>query len=196
MPVSGIVSRPRYDEPLMIDPAGQGHLVVADHAFEPDAASFAPVAPAAQVELWTALGDSRVAAGSQRNDNLIARNYRSAAQLLDALGHRLARERVGLRVYAVGAEAFIWDVAALARKNGMDKSEYRLSRAGPERRRVYCVHCRTFTQDVTINIVPCAGCGAHLAVRDHFSRRLAAFMGVQVDAETPGDIPSPVEAFS
>jgi hypothetical protein len=27
-------------------------------------------------------------------------------------------------------------------------------------------------------------------VRDHFSRRLAAFMGVIVDAEVPGEIPA------
>lgn len=195
MLVSGIVSRPRY-EALTIDPAGQSHLVVADHALEPDAAFFAPVAPHARIEFWTAIGDSRVAAGPQQTCNLIARKFRSTAQLLDALEPRFARERVGFRLYALGVEAFIWDVAALARKNGMDRGEYQLSHAGSERRRVYCVHCRAFTQDVTTNIVACAGCSAHLLVRDHFSRRLAAFMGVQIDAETPGDIPPPVECFS
>ena len=32
-----------------------------------------------------------------------------------------------------------------------------------------------------------------LFVRDHFSRRLGAFQGVCIDAETPGDVPEPVE---
>ena len=39
------------------------------------------------------------------------------------------------------------------------------------------------------NVTPCPGCGAQLFVRDHFSRRLAAFMGVKVDAEAPGEFP-------
>jgi hypothetical protein len=33
-----------------------------------------------------------------------------------------------------------------------------------------------------------------LLVRDHYSRRLGAFMGVCIDAEAPGEIP-PAEAF-
>ena len=79
---------------------------------------------------------------------------------------------------------------------GLDKDEYDLTHAGSERRRVYCIHCRAFTENVATNIVACSGCGAHLLVRDHFSRRLAAFMGVQVDAEIPGGLPSIEEAFS
>jgi hypothetical protein len=45
--------------------------------------------------------------------------------------------------------------------------------------------------DVKETIAVCPGCGSSLQVRDHFSRRLAAFMGVKVDAETPGNIPLP-----
>jgi hypothetical protein len=44
-------------------------------------------------------------------------------------------------------------------------------------------------EDVATNIADCRGCGARLFVRDHFSRRLAAFMGVMVDAEVPGEVP-------
>jgi hypothetical protein len=33
-------------------------------------------------------------------------------------------------------------------------------------------------------------------VRDHFSRRLGAFMGVMVDAEAPGEIPAIEEVFA
>jgi hypothetical protein len=32
-------------------------------------------------------------------------------------------------------------------------------------------------------------------VRDHFSRRLAAFMGVQADAENPGELPQPEQLY-
>jgi hypothetical protein len=40
------------------------------------------------------------------------------------------------------------------------------------------------------NIVQCVGCERWLLVRDHYSRRLAAYMGVMVDAEVPGRIAS------
>jgi hypothetical protein len=61
---------------------------------------------------------------------------------------------------------------------------------------VWCTHCHGFTEQVTTNVVPCAGCGRHLLVRDHFSRRLGAFMGVMVDAEAPGEIPAIEEVFA
>jgi hypothetical protein len=35
----------------------------------------------------------------------------------------------------------------------------------------------------------------HLFVRDHYSRRLAAFQGVNIDAEDKGQIPPAVERF-
>jgi hypothetical protein len=54
---------------------------------------------------------------------------------------------------------------------------------------VRCVHCQTLLDDVTMSLVDCTGCGATLFVRDHFSARLAAFMGVKVDAELPGELP-------
>ena len=48
-------------------------------------------------------------------------------------------------------------------------------------------------EDVTVDPYICPGCGHALFVRDHFSRRLGAFQGVCIDAETPGDVPEPVE---
>jgi hypothetical protein len=48
---------------------------------------------------------------------------------------------------------------------------------------------------VKTNIVKCAHCGTNLLVRDHYSKRLAAFQGVCVDAEVPGELPEIVEVF-
>jgi len=110
---------------------------------------------------------------------------------LAALPARLARERMGLRLYALGTEPFLWDVAGIAEAAGMGCAEIQLQHAGSLRRRVQCVHCATVIEDVTTSIVPCPGCHAALFVRDHFSRALAAFQGVRVDAEIPGDIPTP-----
>jgi hypothetical protein len=50
-------------------------------------------------------------------------------------------------------------------------------------------------ENVRTNIVSCDACGRWLLVRDHYSRRLAAYMGVMVDAEVPGERPPIEEVF-
>jgi predicted RNA-binding Zn-ribbon protein involved in translation (DUF1610 family) len=52
-----------------------------------------------------------------------------------------------------------------------------------------CVHCKGITEDVDVDPFQCAHCGLHLFVRDHYSRRLAAYQGVCIDAEDPGNVP-------
>ena len=56
-------------------------------------------------------------------------------------------------------------------------------------RRMQCVHCKDITEDVEMDPFICAHCGLSLYVRDHYSRRIAAYQGVCVDAEDPGNIP-------
>lgn len=108
---------------------------------------------------------------------------------LKALGDTLRAAQMGTRLYLVGPEDAIWQAARLADGLGMSRDEMRLMQAGTRARPVFCVHCRTVTRGVRIHIVPCSGCGRALFVRDHFSRRLGAYMGFQIDAEAPGDIP-------
>lgn len=177
-----IKSRPVY-APFKLDVTGRSHLIVTDLAEAPEGLEEA----LGDITVWsvktTAPG---VPAPAMQN----LRPFRSVAELLPQLAVRLAQACVGLRVYAVGSEAFIWDAHNVAISSGLDKAEVFVHHAGPLVRRVYCTHCRTMIEDVAVNIVPCPACGAHLFVRDHFSRRLAAFMGVIVDAEVPGEIPA------
>jgi len=70
-----------------------------------------------------------------------------------------------------------------------------LFESGTLARRVYCIHCRATTENVRTNIVRCVECERWLLVRDHYSRRLAAYMGVMVDAEAPGELPPLKEVF-
>jgi hypothetical protein len=109
---------------------------------------------------------------------------------LKALGDTLNAARMGTRLYLVGPEDIIWQAAQVASGVGMTRDEMRLMQAGTLARPVFCVHCRTITRGVHTHIVPCTGCGRSLFVRDHFSRRLGAYMGFQIDAEAPGDIPA------
>jgi hypothetical protein len=107
-----------------------------------------------------------------------------------ALADTLRAAQMGTRLYLVGPEDAIWQAAGLADGLGMSRDEMRLMQAGTRARPVFCVHCRTVTRGVHTHIVPCSGCGRALFVRDHFSRRLGAYMGFQIDAEAPGDIPA------
>ena len=62
-------------------------------------------------------------------------------------------------------------------------------------RRVQCVHCKGITENVALDPFQCSHCGLNLFVRDHYSRRLAAFQGVNIDAEDPGSVPPSVVRF-
>lgn len=177
-------SRPLY-QPLYIDPTGRAHLIVSDLTSIPKDALSGDL-PFSDIETWVV---QVIGPGIQAPVTEAARAFRATADLLAHLAHRLARETVGMRLYAIGTEAFLWDAANIARAAGMGRHEIFLAQAGSLRRRVYCTHCKTMNEDVTTNIIPCRACGAALFVRDHFSRRLAAFMGVKVDAEVPGEIP-------
>jgi dimethylamine monooxygenase subunit C len=178
-------SRPVY-APFKLDPSGAAHLVVTSLAAPPaeldDAWS--------EMEIWTV---AHTGPGIPAEPAGRLRPFRSRTELLAQLEHRLARATIGLRLYAIGPEAFIWDTANVAMAAGLGRGEIFLHQAGPKLRRVYCTHCRTVIEDVAVDIVPCPVCDASLSVRDHFSRRLAAFMGVKVDAEVPGEIPAPQE---
>jgi len=164
-------SRPRY-RPLVRDRLGRHHLLLCDAATVPPT-SLSDAAEFATMETWAAE----------------TAQFPTTTDLLGALPTRLSAETIGLRLYAVGTESFLWDVAAVARRAGMGAGEVFLCHAGGRARRVRCVHCQTLLDDVTMSLVDCTGCGATLFVRDHFSARLAAFMGVKVDAELPGELP-------
>ncbi|AHE54814.1 C1 domain-containing protein [Sphingomonas sanxanigenens] len=182
----GIKSRPRY-APLGIDAVARYTLLLSDAEPLPHAAFAEGITASSFDERWTIAGNSQAipVAGKDARDQ----RFRAQQHMLTALRHRLGRETMGLRLRAIGREPFLWAVHAVAEEAGMGPEEVRLFAHGSSARRVYCTHCRTIIDGVTTNIVACSGCGARLFVRDHFSRRLNAFAGVQVDAEVPGDIP-------
>jgi len=120
---------------------------------------------------------------------VIEQNATSALHALESL---LQQATMGLRLYLVGPEDAIWQAAAVATRYGMSSAEIRLYQTGTKARPVFCVHCRAMTRGVRTNLADCSECGRTLFVRDHFSRRLGAYMGFQIDAEIPGEKP-PVE---
>ncbi len=183
MLVTGIKSMPVY-RPLQFDDSGKVHLAVARGAGGDALLRLAGAARACKVLYAAEAGadlTQTVRAGSA--DVTVAA---STAALLQQLGHALASLPMGLRFYAAGDEDFLAEVSRVAELHGLDSAEMQCECVAPGARRVYCVHCRTCNAAVSGAIAPCAGCGRKLLVRDHYSRRLAAFMGVMADAETPG----------
>lgn len=108
---------------------------------------------------------------------------------------KLVSASMGLRLYAAGTESLIGSVEKTGIENFVDPLSIRTEHRGSLARRVQCVHCKGMTENVTTNIVKCDHCGLNLLVRDHYSKRQAAFQGVCVDAEVPGDVPVVDEVF-
>jgi hypothetical protein len=187
----GIKSRPAY-EALRPDDGGRRHILLGDNAAFDKTAFARAVTPADFDERWTVAGRCRVIPDPATKDPI----FRSTQHLLIALQRRLERETMGLRLYAAGDESFIWRIFGLAQEAGMSRAEVHLFVSGSSVRRVYCNHCRTINEGVRTNVVKCVGCGADLFVRDHFSRRLNAYAGVQVDAEVPGETIELQELYS
>lgn len=121
--------------------------------------------------------------------------YEQAAEFWPALQQVLAASRMGTRIYAAGDEAFLWQVSAHAALHGVLNADIMREQLATLARSVYCVHCKTITQHITTNIATCSACQRQLLVRDHFSRRLGAYMGLMIDAEEPGNVPEILEIY-
>ncbi|MDF0699592.1 dimethylamine monooxygenase subunit DmmA family protein [Rhizobium sp. MC63] len=200
MLVAGIKSRPVY-KGLTIQPRARRHIF----ALEGEGAKALLDQQPALDE--TALSRSEilyVARGSQGSglDETLRRlgadmffTAPTIATLLFRLKGSLATAHMGTRLYISGTEGFIGQAMLVALDYGMDHPSIITEHRGSLARRVQCVHCKGITDDVTTSPFACSHCGLTLLVRDHYSRRLAAFQGVNIDAEEPGSAPQPKELF-
>jgi dimethylamine monooxygenase subunit C len=116
--------------------------------------------------------------------------------LLNRLKVTLRSARMGTRLYLSGTEGFIGQAMQVALDLGVDFHSIRTEHRGSTARRVQCVHCKGFTDNVTTSPYVCSHCNLQLLVRDHYSRRLGAFQGVCIEAEEPGTAPPPKELFT
>ncbi len=115
--------------------------------------------------------------------------------LLVRLRAALQAARMGTRFYISGTEGFIGQAMQVALDLGMDFASIHTEHRGSTARRVQCVHCKGITDNVTTSPFTCSHCGLPLLVRDHYSRRIGAFQGVNIDAEEPGSAPKPEVLF-
>jgi dimethylamine monooxygenase subunit C len=198
MLVQGIKSRPVYTG-LSIDENARRHLFALEGE--------GPLAVLEQVKTAGPgfLGSSEilyVAHGATGHAEALAKlspdvlwQAPSIPVLLNRLDVSLNTAKMGTRIYIAGTEGFIGQAMKVALGHGIDFASIHTEHRGSTARRVQCVHCKGITEDVKTSPYVCTHCGLHLLVRDHYSRRLAAFQGVCIDAEEPGTAPAPEELF-
>lgn len=119
--------------------------------------------------------------------------FATNAQAVTGLDQVLSTATMGTRLYLAGSESFIGTAMQVAQSYDLDRDEVLREHAGSVTRRVWCAHCNTYTENVTHRVFECPGCHLNLIVRDHYSRRLAAFQGVKADGEVPGELPEAEE---
>jgi dimethylamine monooxygenase subunit C len=198
MAAKSIISRPVYG--TLSPQPGKHHLFVADAEGALAISDMAAGAPAGFfgdahiIFIPGHDGDEHVAALKALNP---ARFYQgpSFASALPRLKQTLATAHMGLRVYLSGTEGLIGQAMQVALEAGIDHTSIQTEHRGSLARRMQCVHCKGITENVTTQPATCAHCGLLLLVRDHYSRRIAAFQGVCINAEDRSEIPPTEEAF-
>jgi dimethylamine monooxygenase subunit C len=197
-----IKSRPVYG---VLEPrAGSRHLVVADGE-----------GADAVLDLINKAGDGKAALlsvlhiiytpGPNGTDKSMALEALGAAQfyrapsiptLLPRLQRVLADAHMGTQFYLAGTEGLMGQAERDIMSTGFPFADIQKEHRGSTVRRVQCVHCKGITENVATDPFKCSHCGLNLFVRDHYSRRLAAFQGVNIDAEEPGTVPAAVVKFT
>jgi len=195
-----IKSRPVYPG-LTIQPHARRHLFVLEGE---GALALAALVDASNTSFLSCADVLYVAHGSQPREHgatlrqLGLRDFWEAPTvptLLTRLRATLATATMGTRLYVAGTEGFIGQAMQIAIELGVDPASILTEHRGSLARRVQCVHCKGITDHVTTTPFRCSHCGLALFVRDHYSRRIGAFQGVNIDAEAPGTVPPPEELF-
>lgn len=202
MLVTGIKSKPVY-APLKADSIGRYHVMLGHGVgctplmrVLDEIASSTPMALARTRVLYVAEAAASDGYGGPFAEKASeVRAFAGIPDLLIDFRAILETALMGTRLYVAGPESFIGLAMKIALEFNLNKDEIRAEECGTLGRRVYCIHCRATTDGVRTNIAKCVDCGRHLIVRDHYSRRFAAYMGVMADAEAPGELPPIKEVF-
>jgi len=191
-----IKSRPVYGT---LEPRpGKAHLMVADA----EGAEALLDLASQDVSLMAKSHIIYIPRGTDFGDKLRALNpaqyYEgpSYAASVQRLRHVLETAHQGLQVYLTGTEGLMGQAQNEAMQAGIPHTAIQTEHRGSVARRMQCVHCKGITEDVMTDPFVCSHCGLHLFVRDHYSRRLAAYQGVRIDAEDPGNIPEPKDLYT
>ncbi|MBS7663598.1 hypothetical protein I0D00_16860 [Pseudomonas lalucatii] len=194
MLITGIKSRPVYDrlQPMV---GGLRHLIVGQGSGGEAMLRLIGEMSPAQRQSSTLLYSTESFSGhnhltelrqTEADDLLV---FDSNHALIEGLRRLLESAHMGTRLYLSGSESFIGTAMQAANAVDLNRDEVLREHSGTLVRRVWCAHCDTYTENVTQRVFICPGCQLNLVVRDHYSRRLAAFQGIKADGEVPGELP-------
>lgn len=182
-----IKSRPVYG--TLEARSGKSHLMIADaHGAE-------AILNIATPELMAKTHIIYIPRGAEFGNQLRALNpaqyYEgpSYAASVSRIQRVLQDATMGMQVYLTGTEGLMGQAQNEAMQAGIPHTAIQAEHRGSVSRRMQCVHCKGITEDVETDPFVCAHCNLNLFVRDHYSRRLAAYQGVCIDAEDPGNVP-------
>ena len=197
---SAILSRPRYGTLSPVE--AQYHLLVADDSGGEVIAALASKAPPgffdnAEIIYVDSQPEENAKIVQQLQSLGCPRLYMGPTvyAALPRLTASLERMRMGTQVYLCGSESLLGLATMTAMQAGLDHRALQTQHHGSLARRMQCVHCKGITDNVTTQPATCEHCGLLLLVRDHYSRRVAAFQGVNINAEDPSDVPEKEEVF-
>lgn len=191
-----ILSRPVYGT-LEARP-GKAHLMIADAEGAEAILGLAKANP----DLMAKTHIIFIPRGTDFGDALGALN---PAQYYEGPSYGAAVSRIrrvlqdahmGTQVYLTGTEGLMGQAQNECMQAGIPHNAIQTEHRGSVARRMQCVHCKGITEDVMTDPFVCSHCGLNLFVRDHYSRRLAAYQGVCIDAEDPGNVPQAKELYS
>ncbi|MFJ3076822.1 MULTISPECIES: dimethylamine monooxygenase subunit DmmA family protein [Pseudomonas] len=198
MLITGIKSRPVYDR-LQPMASGLRHLVAGQGSGGTAMLRLIGDMTAAQRQASTLLYSTETFSGHNHLAELRKADvgelqvFDSNQALIDGLRQLLGSAHMGTRLYLSGSESFIGTTMQAANAVDLNRDEVLREHSGTLVRRVWCAHCDTYTENVTHRVFTCPGCQLDLVVRDHYSRRLAAFQGIKADGEVPGEMPAAEE---
>lgn len=197
MLITGIKSRPVYDQ-LQPLPGGIRHIIVGQgsggRAMLRLLSNMAGLdRPITLLYSQESFSGQDFLAELQQHPVHQLRVHANNQALIDDLKILLGEARMGTRLYLAGSESFLGSAMQVVTHFDLNHDEVLREHSGTLVRRVWCVHCDTYTENVTQRVYDCPGCGLTLVVRDHYSRRLAAFQAVKADAEVPGELPQAEE---
>jgi ferredoxin-NADP reductase len=194
MLITGIKSRPVYDR-LQPMAGGLRHLVAGQGSGGTAMLRLIQEMTPDQRTTSTLLYSTETFSGQnhlealQQVDVASLQVFTSNQALIGALTGLLRTAHMGTRLYLSGSESFIGTTMQAANAVDLNRDEVLREHSGTLVRRVWCAHCDTYTENVTQRLFVCPGCELNLVVRDHYSRRLAAFQGIKADGEIPGELP-------
>lgn len=179
---SGIKSRPIYLS-VDIDNSVKNHLFIAEQGAD------GALQPLFQ---YCASGQKSFVVIDRPSETVTTQSIPKDKQ--QSLLERFSALPVSTHLYLSGmTESFLWDIRNLALAAGMTDEQVKMLPPLTPKRRLFCTHCYTVTENVSHSPFECPNCHRLLLVRDHFSRIHSAYVGVMINAEDPREIPEKEE---